>query len=77
MKKNLSGLNQLSKNLEKHKSFSLYDNDGLFAKYIYDYELKRYQSEWGYLTAQDIYKIMKDETDERYIIWEVNENEEI
>lgn len=70
MKKNLNGLNQLNENLKNHVSFSLYDNDGLFAKYDYDNELKRYQSDWGYLTSQDVYKIMKDETDERYILWE-------
>lgn len=69
MKKNLSGLNQLSENLEKHIPFGLYDNDGLFAEYVYDYGLKRYQSDWGYLMVQDVYKIMKDETDERYILW--------
>ena len=69
MKKNLSGLNQLSENLEKHISFGLYDNDGLFAEFIYDNELKRYQSDWGYLTTQDVYTIMKDETDKRYILW--------
>lgn len=69
MKKNLSGLNQLSENLEKHTPFGLYDNDGLFAEYIYNYELKIYLSDWGYLTTQDVYKIMKDETDERYVLW--------
>ena len=73
MKKNLSGLNQLNDNLEKHISFSLYDYDGLFAKYIYDDELKRYQSEYGYLPTQDVYKIMKDNNDERYILWSENE----
>lgn len=66
----LNGLNQLNKKLQEHKTFSVYDNDGLFAKYIYDEELKRYQSDYGYLTVQDAYKISRDEEDERYLVWE-------
>lgn len=77
MKKNLSGLNQLNNNLERHTSFGLYDNDGLFAKFIYDYDLKRYQSDYGYLTSQDVYQIMKDDDDERYVIWEENDGDNI
>jgi len=68
--KNDDGQNLLSKNLQQHKPFSIYDNDGLFARYEYDDELKRYQSKCGYLTIEGVLKIAKDETDERKIIWE-------
>lgn len=65
-----NGLNQLNKNLQEHKPFSLYDSDGLFARYEYDEELKRYQCDYGYLTLQGAYEISKDEEDDRYIVWE-------
>lgn len=73
--KNESGLNLLSDRLKKRVSFSLYDNDGLFAKYVYDENLNRYQSDYGYLTLQGVYEISKDETDDRYIVWEGVSNE--
>ena len=65
-----NGLNQLNKNLQEHKTFSIYDNDGLFAEYVYDNELKRYQSDYGYLTIQAVYEISRNETDNRYVVWE-------
>ena len=68
MKKEL-GQNLLNKNLQEHKTFSIYDSKGLFAKYVYDNELKRYQSDYGYLTIDGVIEIYKDEIDERYIVW--------
>lgn len=64
------GLNLLNNNLQEHKSFSLYDNNGLFARFEYNDILKRYQSDYGYLTIDSVIKITKDEKDERFIIWE-------
>ena len=68
--KNENGLNQLNNNLKDHKTFSIYDNDGLFVKYEYDNELKRYQSLYGYLTIEEVYTIARDKEEIRYIIWE-------
>ena len=67
--KNENGQSLLNENLKLHKPFSLYDNDGLFAEYVYDNELKKYQSDWGYLTIEGVIQIVKDNDDERYIIW--------
>lgn len=67
--KNESGQSLLNENLKQHKSFGLYDKDGLFAEFEYDENLKRYQSDYGYLTIQDLIKIEKDNDDERYFIW--------
>ena len=64
-----NGLNQLNKNLEQHTPFELYDKDGFFARFEYDVELNRYQSDYGYLTLQGVYEISKDETDDRFIVW--------
>lgn len=65
----LNGVNQLNNNLKLHKPFEMYDNEGVFAKFYYDEELKRYQSDFGYLTMQGVIEITKDEEDERYIVW--------
>lgn len=65
----LNTLNQLNNNLKLHKSFEVYDNKGLFSRFVYDEELKRYQSNCGYLTLQGVVEISKDESDERYIVW--------
>lgn len=65
-----NGLSQLSNNLKEHKNFKLYNNDGLFAEFKYDEQLKRYQSEWGYLTIEGVFEIIRDLEDERYVIWE-------
>ena len=63
----LSGVNLLNNNLKEHKSFEMYDSEGIFARFDYSEELKRYQSKYGYLTIQSIIQISKDESDERYI----------
>lgn len=67
--KNESGLNLLSEHLKQHKSFKLFSKDEYFADFYYDEELKRYQSDWGYLSLQDVYEIAKDENDDRNIIF--------
>lgn len=65
----LNTLNLLNNNLKEHKSFELWDRTGIFNRFDYDEELKRYQSDFGYLTMQGVVEISKDEEDERYIVW--------
>lgn len=67
--KNENGLNLLSEHLEQHKPFKLFDKDEYFADFNYDENLKRYQSEFGYLTIQDVYEIVIDKDDNRNIMW--------
>ena len=69
MKKNLNGLNLLNEHLKQHKPFKLFDKDEYFADFNYDENLKRYQSEYGYLTIQSVYEIAIDENDDRNIIF--------
>lgn len=59
-KKNLNSLK---------KSFNLYHNGEFFAKFEYDKELKRYQSDCGYLTVEKVYELANDMEEERKIKW--------
>lgn len=68
--KNENGQNQLNKNLKEHRPFDVYEKDGsYFEEYKYDEELKRYQSEYGYLTIEGVIQIAKDKEDIREIVW--------
>lgn len=51
------------------KSFKLYHKGELFATFIFDTELERYQSDIGYLTIEDVYKISNGMDKDRKIIW--------
>lgn len=64
-----NGLNQLNNELQNHRSFNLFYKNEFFARYDYDYELKRYQSWCGYLTTEAVFQIIKDTTETRKIIW--------
>ena len=66
--KNENGYNQLN-NLKEHKPFNLYYKSEYFDKFKYDNELKRYQSDIGYLTIEAVYKILNDNQETRKIEW--------
>lgn len=66
--KNECGYN-LSNNLKIHKPFNLYYKGEYFANYKYDDELKRYQSDYGYLTIEAVYQILNDKQETRKIEW--------
>lgn len=57
--KNENGLNQLNNNIAEHKSFNLCDNDGIFAKFDYDEKLKRYQSDYGWLSMEKAFELSR------------------
>ena len=59
----------LSNNLKNHKSFNLFYKEKYFATFEYDKELQRYQSDIGYLTMEDVYKISNSKDKERKIVW--------
>ena len=67
--KNESGSNLLNENLKQHKPFKLFYKGEYWADFDYDEEKKVYQSNYGYLTVEGIYKIIKDEDDERNILF--------
>lgn len=67
--KNENGLNQLNNNLRNHKSFRLFYKNELFAKFDYNNELKRYQSDIGYLTMEKVYEIANNMEQDRKIVW--------
>ena len=66
--KNESGCS-LSNNLKEHKPFNLYHKGEYFAKFEYDEELKRYQSDYGYLSIEKVYQLDKDLERDRKIQW--------
>lgn len=66
--KNENGYNQLN-NLKEHIPFNLYHKEEYFDKFEYDDELKRYQSDSGYLTIEAVYKILNDNQEIRKIEW--------
>lgn len=66
--KNENGYNQLN-NLKQHKPFNLYYKGEYFSNYKYDDELKRYQSDYGYLTLEAVYQILNDNQETRKIEW--------
>lgn len=66
--KNENGYNQLN-NLKEHKPFNLYHEGEFFDKFEYDDELKRYQSDSGYLTIEAVYKIFNNKKETRKIEW--------
>lgn len=59
--------NENLKNLKK--KFNLYDNEELFATFEYDNELKRYQSDYGYLTIEKVYELANGKEKDKKIIW--------
>ena len=67
--KNYNGLNQSNKSLQEHRPFELFHKGNLFAKFEYDGELKRYQSDCGYLTVEKVYELANNMEQERKIIW--------
>ena len=66
--KNENGYNLLN-NLKEHIPFNLYYGGEYFDKFEYDDELKRYQSDSGYLTIEAVYKILNDNRETRKIEW--------
>lgn len=66
--KNENGYNLLN-NLKEHISFNLYYEGEYFDKFEYDDELKRYQSNSGYLTIEAVYQIINDNQETRKIEW--------
>ena len=66
--KNESGYNQLN-NLKEHKPFNLYYKGEFFDKFEYDDELKRYQSNYGYLSIEKVYQLDKGLEKDRKIEW--------
>ena len=50
-------------------SFQGYPLFEYFANYKYDDELKRYQSDCGYLTLEAVYQILNDNKETRKIEW--------
>lgn len=67
--KNYNGLNQSNNNLQEHRPFGLFYKRELFAKFEYDEELKRYQSDYGYLTVEKVYELANDMEQDRKIKW--------
>lgn len=59
--------NENLKNLKN--SFNLYRKEELFARFEYDSELKRYQSDYGYLTPKKVYEIANNMEKDRKIEW--------
>ena len=66
--KNENGYNQLN-NLKEHIPFNLYYKEEYFDNFKYDDELKKYQSNSGYLTIEAVYKILNDNHETRKIEW--------
>lgn len=66
--KNENGYNQLN-NLKEHKPFNLYHKGEYFDNFKYYDELKRYQSDSGYLTIEAVYKIFNNDQETRKIEW--------
>lgn len=49
--------------------FNLYYKGEYFTTFEYDAELKRYQSEYGYLSIEKVYQLDKDLEKDRKIQW--------
>lgn len=59
-----------NKDLKNLKNkFNLYDKEGFFATFEYDRELKRYQSDYGYLTIEKVYELANGKERDKKIIW--------
>ena len=49
--------NENLKNLKNR--FNLHDEEGIFATFEYDEELKRYQSDYGWLSLEKVFELSK------------------